>query len=76
MLKISTEHGSKMPVGKLFRKHKTTLNNIKQKVVLVVHRNRSAAFAWACSKVNEAQLLKFLEINKFNSEKSLGRDSR
>ena len=39
MLKIRTEHGSKVPVGKLFRKQKTTLNNIKRKVVLVIHRN-------------------------------------
>ena len=39
MLKISTEHGSKVPVGKLFRKQKTTLNDIKWKVVLVIHHN-------------------------------------
>ena len=79
MLKISTEHGSVVPAGVPVESCASeTVNNtesIKQKVVLVIYRNSSAIFAWACSKINEAWFLKFLKISKFNSRKSLGRDS-
>ena len=67
MLKISTEHGSKVPVGKLFRKQKTTLNNIKRKVVLVIHGNYLMPLPGLTRKSMKHNFLKFLEINKFNS---------
>ena len=46
MFKISTDYGSRVPVGSCFE----TINNIEQhqaKVAFVIHRNSSATFAWA-----------------------------
>ena len=54
MLKISTEHGSGVSVGKCVSEIVSNIENIKRKVVLVIYRNSSAAFAWACSNVSEA----------------------
>ena len=75
MLKISTEYGSVVPVGSCVSETVNNIESIKRKVVLVIYHNSSATFAWACSKINEALLLEFLEISKFNSRKSPGRDS-
>ena len=58
MLKISTEHGSVVPagvsVGSCVSKTVNNIESIKRKVVLVIYRNSSATFAWACSKISEA----------------------
>ena len=48
-----------------------TVNNIESitgksfLLFITFYRNSSAVFAWAASKVNEAELLKFLEISNF-----------
>ena len=48
MLKISTEHGSVVPVGSCVSETVNNIDNIKRKVVLVIlYRNSSATFAWA-----------------------------
>ena len=48
MLKISTEHGSVVPVRSCVSETVNNIDNIKRKVVLVIlYRNSSATFAWA-----------------------------
>ena len=52
ILKLSTEHGSVVPAGMPVRscvlKAVNNIESIKHKVVLVIYRNSSATFAWAC----------------------------
>ena len=45
MFKISTEHGSVVPVASCVSKTVNNIENIKRKVVLVIYRNSSATFA-------------------------------
>ena len=45
MLKISTEHGSVVPVGSCVSETVNNIENVKRKVVLVIYRNSHASRA-------------------------------